>query len=377
MLGNSFNLFLFSSNPHITAWHQSPGFQVLAFDFHESCAHRPQIDTSEAARSNFALLAVQILLILRSNNVAERTENQGSSYEGIKTRSSSLEFDCMVVLTGGDSLIENEAGYPRGFAKLQVRDALTTPDWLRKLKVDGSNEVDPKKLVNWFQGQLQKALNRLPFDVKLRRHGDTAVQMDVKDNGILWYSVDMVPGFSVNGKSYVAKSSKKVPLTWRQSFAQKEKAKWKDIDHNNQCHKMVARMIKVIREIDNTMKPLQSYTIKTAVMNLDRDRPYLSWSQNDLGVRFVDVLAYLRDCMTSGMMPHHYVGQDINVLEGYHSNPVHLTNMNNRLDHWLNSEPAMRQLLTRQVPDVTHRGSSFVNEKATWFAEVFPEDEDE
>ena len=360
----------------MTSWHQTAAFQALAFDFHESCAHRPQIDTLEAARSNFALLSMQILQILRSNSLAVGMENQGSSYEGIKTRSSSLEFDCMVVLTGGDSLIVNEAGSPPGFAKIQFLDSLTTPDWLRKLKADGSNDMDPTKLVNWFQGQLQKALKRLPYDVKLRRHGDTAVQMDVKDKGALWYSVDMVPGFTVNGNSYVAKSSKKVPLTWRQSFAQKEKAKWKDIDHNNQCHKMVARMVKVIREIDDPLKPLQSYTVKTAVMNLARDRPELSWSQEDLGKRFVDVLAYLRDCMNSRMMPHHYIGKGINVLEGYLSNPVHLTNMKNRLDHWLNSETAMRQLLTRQVPDVTHRGSSFVNEAATMgkFTEVFPED---
>ena len=362
-------------NPQLTAWHQSAEFQEMALAFHDTCGRTPPNDTLEPARRHFGQLSVQILQILRSNNLAMRMENQGSSYEGIKTRSSSLEFDCMVVLCGGDSLVVNDARCPRGFAKLQVKTALTTPDWLNRLKAAGSNDVDPRKVVDWFQGQLQMAINRLSSDIKLRRHGETAVQMDVPNCGTLWYSVDMVPGFAINDKSFVAKSKKTVPFTWRQSFAQVEKGKWKNIDSNNKCHKMVARMIKVIREIDDPMKPLQSYTVKTALMNLNRDRPHLSWSQNDLGKRFVDVLAYLRDCMTSRTMPHHYVGQGINVLEGYLSNPAHLTNMKNRLDRWLNSEPAMRELLTKKVPDVTYR-ASFGQESARvgGLTEVFPED---
>ena len=463
-------MLLFSRNLQLRSWHQSVEFQAMALAFHDACGRTPPLDTLEPAKAHFAMLGDQLLQVLRSKNVAVRRENQGSSYEGIKTRSSSLEFDCMVVLCGGDSLTINNAGCPRGFTKLQVtnavttpassnrlkvagsgsgyltrngaacqmgfsklqtryalaapyqvhrrkivgssgcsltmndalsRNALTTTDWLNRLTVVGSNEVDPRKVVDWFQGQLQMALNMLSSSadwyqklfqlaqnwpgkpqmafnrlvniaVQLRRHGDTAVQMDVYNLGDLWYSVDMVPGFVVNEYSFVAKS-KKVPFTWRQSFAQVEKAKWGNIDRNNQCHKMVARMVKVIREIDDPMKPLQSYTIKTALMNLDRDQ--LTWRRNDLGKRFVDVLAYLRDCMTSGMMPHHYIGDDLNILEGYFSNPHHLANMKNRLDHWLNSEPAMRELLNNRVPDVTYRASPvlMLSRQGT-FTEVFPED---
>ena len=282
-------------------------------------------------------------------------EKQGSSYEGMKTRSSSLEFDCMVVLCGGDSLTVNDAGCPRGFSKLQVKHVLPASQIPAKIMAgrpydESEKYTDPEKVVHRFYGELQIALNilQLSHRVKLRRHGDTAVQMDVLDENSLWYSVDMVPGLAVNGSCFVAKSSKAVPYTWRQSFAQTEKRKWSNIDRNNLCHKMVARMIKVIRETDDTMKPLQSYAIKTALMNLDRDR-HLSWSQRDLGKRFVDVLASLRDCMDSGMLPHHYLGQDLNVLEVCLSNPVHLANMTNRLDRLLNSEHAMGKVLNKRV----------------------------
>ena len=336
----------------------------MALAFHEAWGRMPSTDTLEPARRHLGQLSVQIIQILRSNNVAVRTENQGSSYEGIKTSSSSLEFDCMVVLCGGDSLVANNVGCSPGFTRLQVNNYMT-PDWLNRLKADGTNDVDPRKVVDWFQGQLQKALNRLSVDVKLCRYGVTAVQMDVYNRGTLWYSVDMVPGFSVNGNNFVAKSKRSAPFSWKKSFAHVEKAKWGNIDRNNQCHKMVARMIKVIRDIDGPMKPMQSYTIKTAVMNLDRDRPHLSWSRNDLGKRFVDVLAYIRDCMTLEMMPDHNIGDGINVMQGYLGHRSHLTNMKNRLDRWLNSEPAMRELL---------RTSS--QQSASWgeFTEVFPED---
>ena len=56
--------------------------------------------------------------------------------------------------------------------------------------------------------------------------------------------------------------------------------------------------------------------------------------------RGFDGMGLVSTSYASGILTHHYLGQDLNVLDDCLSNSVHLANMKNRLNRWLIGEHA-------------------------------------
>ena len=282
------------------------------------------------AKSHLNRLVHDLCREMKGRGVAKHIHFQGSSYEhdeGIKTMASDLEFDCLIVLEGKPFAAAGD--FAAGYRKLLPNG--------RGLAIENMCEgshLSPRKIRHRFQSELQKSINTLgrSDEMKLRSHGP-AIQIDVYrgDSRCLWYSVDMVPGFQVDAPYeyhvYVAKpykptgfgwSTQDSHLTWRRSFSIEEKSKFKAIDRGSGCRKKVVRMVKVLREIDATLKSLPSYIVKTVVMNMDQ-RSGNDWSTSHLGRRFVDVLAALRDSLNTGYLSHYFFpGNDgLNLLADY------------------------------------------------------------
>ena len=343
----------------------------MAMTFHDQCCRYPEAAVMKEAKRHLTGLVNSLCNDMKTRNVAQHIHFQGSSYEGLKTLASELEFDCLIVLKG--KAIMAAGLNPAGYTKLKCNGQGLSVD---KMCEDGM--LSPQKIRNKFQSELQKSINNTGRSgyLKLVSHGP-AIQIDVyHDWGIKqdkWYSVDMVPGFHVKVPSeyqiFVAKPYKPsgyglvsagAHLTWRRSYSMEETKKFKNIDRGSQCRKMVDRMIKVMCEIDAPLKALPSYMIKTVVMNLDRD-PNLEWGMWCLGLRFVDVLSQLRDHLSSGHLPHHFLdgsnGLDpLNLLVDM--NRAVLGPMAGRLRNLLNSQDKMTAMLTRTLDDRTQFCSS-------------------
>ena len=338
--------------------------------FHERCCRYPDVTTMKEARSHLSGLVYDLCNDMKKRDVTTCVHFQGSSYEGIKTLASPLEFDCLIVLGGRAFKAPDDC--PAGYTKLKPNG-----QGLSIKKLCEGDFLSPQKIRAKFESELQKSINNLrrPFKMVLVKHGP-ALQIDVyRDWGGYWYSVDMVPGFHVRVRNdyhvYVAKpykplsygfSSEDAHLSWRRSYSIEEKLKFKNIDRDNGCRKMVVRMVKVMREIDSPLSALPSYMIKTAVMNLDRDRD-LDWHQRCLGLRFVDVLSYLSTHLSLGHLPHHFLDgssglEPLNLLSDIDEEV--LNNMAGRLKNLLNSKAKMTAMLNKTLP-----GNKFCKSKSS------------
>ena len=317
------------------------------------------------AKLHLYRLVQDLCLDMMNQGIVEQIDFQGSSFEGLKTSASPLEFDCFIVLCGRPWAAPDDC--PPGYEMLLPNNqGLAVQDMC-----DGSY-LSPVMILRKFQSELQKSVNNLGQSdgMKLRTHGP-AIQIDVHRNPTSsnckpWYSVDMVPGFQVyvglpdGYHLYIAKPYKFADLgvclydpelTWRRSFSIEEKEKLKDWDSG--CRKMVIRMVKVLREIDPTLKPLTSYLVKTVVMNMDRD-VQAEWTVDNLGDRFVDVLNELKECLFHGYLPHHVLSGN-NLLADYNKTVQH--QMERRLSGLLNSQQKMMKVLSRTPPSCVEKSS--------------------
>ena len=318
-------------------WHESDEFKKLVWHFYEN--HARPVDKKEMseAKQHCDLLLQDILQALGGI----RIEYQGSSYEGIKTRSSDLEFDCMIVLSGGEDLSKDTEGVLVGFSKLYLKNKTSV---LKKFAQNGY--LLPGKLRPYIYGKLVKATKNSE-NIIVRKHGEAAAQLDIHRPGSqLWYSVDVVPGFEIGGECFIPKSSgrkKGGRFTWRRSFAKEEKELMSDLDEGNQCHKMCARMLKVICNIDSTLRGLQSYVIKTTVLNYDKQNPHMSWREEDFPARFLDLLGQLYKHLKAGHLSHYFIGGKLNVIGGI--DPQRLENMALRIQSLLRKKAKLVKLL--------------------------------
>ena len=347
-------LIYFCSN----GWFGSDEFLNLVKEFHKKYARFPPDDVMKPCKEYHTGLINKIMKYLREvSNIASRVEYTGSSYEGIKVMSSELEFDCMIVLKTSPHLMKTDDLAPAGYGKLRPKPGKESH--FKQLTCDGL--LSTNLVSQWFHGQLTTAVKDLGLDgdvLKLRYNGQAAIMLDVWIPGNpndTWYTVDMVPTFEVTGpdgvkEAFVTKASENRPpeehgkhfTTWRRSYSLEEKKKMNAIDHGNGCRRQCVRIMKVIKDRETALKSLPSYVIKTTLMNLTRDEPGLSWSQKDLGLRFIDMLEALQKYLEQGYLPHHFTA-DINVLNSYKETA--LFNMVTRIGKLLRSEKAMRDLL--------------------------------
>lgn len=310
------------------------------------------------AKAHHTVLVTKIRDYLQQSGAVSDLQFQGSSYEGIKvmTNRTDLEFDCLVLLTGGESLQKipgEEWLEEEGYVRFEI-DRADKP--MRRKFAGGSTVLSTRLVKENFFGQLQKAVNALGYsnDIILRSHGPAA-QMDVMKPGTrtLWYSVDMVAGFEVAAgvpgqtEIYVAKPHKKrcKKSSWRRSFSKEEKDMMNDIDADNGCRKPCLRMLKVLSKIDPALKPLQSYFFKTTLLTMVRDESK-SWDQTQLGLRLVDLLRKIQNYLKEKILPHYFC-PSMNLLIGFKAKTM--KKVVKHIDSLLSNEQVMSNLLSQRV----------------------------
>ncbi len=290
-----------------------------------------------------------------------RIEFTGSAYEGIKVSGTNLEFDCMLILKGGENL-----------EKIQLSHA--SPGYVNLKPVSGKEDDFPKildkngylsseKIKNVFFGDIQKVINDsagLKVDVKLRKHGP-AIQMDVsRSNGKFWYSVDLVPAFEVKGvpvkELFVAKPVKgsagdqqeNSEITWRRSFSLFEKGLLLNADGaDNGVRKQCARIMKVIRDRETSLQKVHSYLLKTTLFHEMTSKH--SWAPDKLGERVVGLLRRLANYLDNGNLPNYFL-PEMNLISDFKL--VLRQNMADRINKILRSKSELSKILGKT--DITY-----------------------
>jgi len=312
-------------------------------------------------------IITKLAMLLRSKNACRHLEYTGSSYEGVKVSKSSedhdLEFDIMVILEGGGKLRAEPLEGTPCYAQLKIPNSAQEDPLFKNVAsysgivgflTEAEWVLSPEKSAQRFFGMLQKCIDSIETTrgkIKLRQHGP-AVQMDVyPDSGVfLWgeklYSVDMVPTYRVNGQLYVAKPLEKDKddvgnNAWRESFSLEEKAKLYSSDRGNECRKRVLRVLKVIRNGEAGLKSLTSYHLKTALFWV-MDNRTISWSNEFIGARLMDVFVELEKSLSAGCMPHYFV-HTVNILS--HLSTSNMNNMRDRIKRFIYSKETLMKVL--------------------------------
>ena len=238
-------------------WHYEDETQETVEEFYNSYAEFPT-EYVNKAKGHFHDLMDRFETHLIKSGVCIQFIYTGSIVEGIKVASSPMEFDVMVILTGGEFITFKETR--PCYSKL-YSNAPPPSDAFRfhtKIMNQSTKSMMTDKTISEFYSRLHLFLNQnddLRKSIKLRGHGP-AVQMDVyrllpgKNQAKFFYSVDMVPSFYLpsHDKYFVAKPfpDEEVDKSeWRLSFSLKEKAYLDMIDDNCQCQKMCMRILKV------------------------------------------------------------------------------------------------------------------------------------
>src|SRR6218665_1981075 len=334
----------------ILDWHYSKDLLRAVQGFHDKYARQPQAQIAEAKAGHTTTMG-EIERQMRQLGMLVRLEYTGSSYEGTKVARSrdncGLEFDVMAIIDSrGKGLQVEKMLTEAGFARLKVEATAGTSDLFGHFEGDYLNA---QRTADKFFGQLQKCINNsqeLSAAVTLRRHGPAA-QMDVSRGGALFYSVDVVPTYEVNGERYVAKpiTGDAMPdsLAWRRSYSIEAKEKILGADGNNGCRKKVFRILKVIRNREPVLAPLTSYHLKTALF-LEMDNPGLIWSEDELGKRLMGVLYQLEIRLTEGNLPHYFLGSGVNLLSLV--TKITIENMRDRVRRFRSNEIEMKRILS-------------------------------
>ncbi|XP_071949315.1 cyclic GMP-AMP synthase-like [Antedon mediterranea] len=251
--------------------------------------------------------------------------HQGSSYEGLKVIAAD-EFDLLIPL----NLKSTDWKITR-----PTENDLDSYFWIEKSqkskkseKSENSNEkyqtfdnlglieqerLIPAKVRQSMQSTVQKAVNSmkdLGMIINLAGSGP-AIKLNVEyDDKVL--SIDIVPGLTLNGRQFVAKSprhfrdNKEYDQLWRESFSEKEKDRIKTMDKMNDCRRDCLKILKTIQRKrgSSQLGSLSSYHLKTCMLHLsNRD---LSWKPDKLADRFKDLVKLLIDFLSKHNIPNFY-----------------------------------------------------------------------
>ena len=369
-------VFNFCSDSSLTSkeWHQDFALNVQLRDFHNRLARFPKKENIRDARIYHDWLIKQIQKYF---DEVSGIEYQGSMYEGVKVSSTDLEFDNMFVLKSKGCMERITHGIPTGFCQLRVMDY--REQYLHDL-TNGDDLLLPQKMMEWFKTTIMQILKTLDIydDVAVyMKRGSVAVQLTVYNpseadlpSRDAWYYVDLVPAFEVDGETIVAKSCSSViyekrtvckgkrtriyasPImgernTWRISQAKEEKDILRHADDlDNGCRKMCLRILKVIIDVDPLLRHIKSYAMKTTLLALMQNTQ-LSWDEEDLGLRVMDMLKSMYISLSRGILPNHFYGDKVNIFENV--GPRALGAMSSRLRSLLLRRVKMENLL--KTPD--------------------------
>ncbi|XP_071965973.1 cyclic GMP-AMP synthase-like receptor 3 [Antedon mediterranea] len=245
--------------------------------------------------------------------------HQGSSYEGLKVIAAD-EFDLLVPLnlstnwriTGGGLdgyyLIEKTSHYTDSTLGNLIEDGRLNPDRVRR-----SMQSTVQTVVNGI-GDLGMRINL--------SYSGPAITLDVGYNGRSM-SIDIVPSLNIGGRHFVAKSPRHLHTPeydqlWRESFSDREKSIFNNIDRINECRRDTLKILKTVQKKAglSQLGMLSSYHLKTCMLHLNSDRPDLSWHQESLADRFKDLVQTLMHFLETRNMPNFFRGS-VNLLDRY------------------------------------------------------------
>lgn len=300
------------------AWHSSSALNEAVNKFHNQLCKQPEMKRAKEVHTRYMRDIIETGL--KQIGRCARLEFTGSSYEGVKVEDrQKLEFDVMIMMKGRD--IQTSPVEP-GYVILTPKLARKEDPQFQDI-IDQRGNISTELLANLFFGQIQKLVNghkELTEKVKLRKHGP-AVQMDVYDDGKIWFSVDLVPAYDIPGKDgmerYVAKPLKDYPdNAWRRSFSGEEKELLNSLDKGNiGCRKQCLRILKVMRDKGPVFHILTSYHLKTVLFHECAEKSDNElWQPIHLAERVLDLMGRLCRSINKNSLPHYFL-PEINLLK--------------------------------------------------------------
>eukprot|EP00058_Branchiostoma_floridae_P017286 XP_002602774.1 hypothetical protein BRAFLDRAFT_93720 [Branchiostoma floridae] len=228
-----------------------------------------------------------------------RIECTGSMYEGTKVGEPD-EFDVMIV-TDGSRDIESEEMTP-GYARLRVSQQHFTGHRFSQ-SLDQYQNINPRKMLDWFYGLVQKGVNKL----------------NIKEKNGLSIDVDIVFSIQLDQQTYyVAKPPDwslacDPAMLWRQSFSVNETSMIARIDGDNECRRACLRILKSIFRVEPGLGDFTSFHLKTVVLRMCQEED--QWQSSKMGERFMDLLRRIDSCLRDRRLPHFYL-PELNLLDG-------------------------------------------------------------
>eukprot|EP00058_Branchiostoma_floridae_P017289 XP_002602777.1 hypothetical protein BRAFLDRAFT_93723 [Branchiostoma floridae] len=208
-----------------------------------------------------------------------RIEYTGSMFEGT-TFGRPIEFDVMIVIDGSED-IESQEITP-GYVRLRAKPPF--PHRFSKC-LNGDQNINPTKMLDWFYGLVQKAVNKV----------------NIKERNGLSIDVDLVLCIQLDDQYYVAKPYKPYAdeppywslrcdpaMLWRQSFSVDETSTLKRIDGANECRRDCLRVLKELFRREAGLDKLTSFHLKTVLLHMCQEED--QWQRSKMNERFFDLL---------------------------------------------------------------------------------------
>lgn len=114
--------------------------------------------------------------------------------------------------------------------------------------------------------------------------------------------------------------TKGIDIAWRVSFYVAEKNKMRALGDG--CRIQLLRILTEMRDNEEALKSLSSYHLKTLLFHECAEQPDVDeWSQGNIGIRFMDLLTRLKQCLIAKSIPHYFMRRpefpSVNLLEGH------------------------------------------------------------
>ena len=254
----------------------------------------------------------------------------GSVVEGLKVVRPE-EFDVMIPLHVNPGLftLQYDPQVP-GFYVLKQHVFPETfysqplEKFLRKEADSGESYLSPDMLRNYFQSNIQRAINGITqYEIKSGKKGPS-ILLEVTYDGGKKTSIDFVPVMVVEEKQVVAKphpeflhsGNKDFEKYWRESFSVKEFQVMASLP-SDACHKKCLKIVKGARlNNPSQMGMLNSYIYKTMLLHMLESTDEEEWQEGCLSERFVDFLDLLHSHLRKGHLPHRF-NPEVNLLDQY------------------------------------------------------------
>ena len=259
-------------------------------------------------------------------------QDSGSVAEGLKVIRPN-EFDVMIPLNLNTRCLTLRSDYNvPGFYILEENFNESRNEGLLGdfIKEDFEmSYLSPERLRQFFQGKMQKAINRIPhYDITSGNKGP-AVLLDVTYDRYRKTSIDFVPVLNVENiqvvakphPKYLQKKEQSYERYWRESFSMKERRIIADMPARA-CHRKCLKIMKAVRlNHFSQFGMLSSYVYKTILLHMLAKTSQDDWDEDCLEERCKQFFEELQECVEQGSL-RHYFDPKVNLLEQFGSQPL-------------------------------------------------------